>query len=164
MIQHWHLSPGLFQSWKLLLWVLRGPISEQLPYIDLYRQVLYRVIFYWCRVHSLAEKSPDFRFSSTRFYQIHCTHPPSTWSMEKVSKYNPRLETKHHASASVVVVNSLLATLNSRHALRRGGVHGIQSTEETTTSATTNTPLRTVLTRMYVVSHLAFFDVCWVFC
>jgi hypothetical protein len=104
--------------------------------------------------HSLTEKSSAFRFSSTQFYQIRCTHPLSTWSTAKVRKFNPCLKIHPYASVSVVVVNSLLATLNSRHALKRGGVHGDQSTEDDiTTSVPTNTPIRTILTRLYAVSR-----------
>jgi len=52
-----------------------------------------------------------------------------------------------------VVVNSLLATLNSRHALKQ---RGVQSTkEDTTTSVLVNTPIRTVLTGMYVTGNTA---------
>jgi len=55
-----------------------------------------------------------------------------------------------------VVINSLLATLNCRHAVKRGGGHGNQSTEDdTTTSVPRNTPIRTVLTRMYVTGNTA---------
>jgi len=57
------------------------------------------------------------------------------------------------AIAFVVVVNSLLATLNSRYALKGEGVRGDPSTVgDTTTSVLMTTPVRTILTQVYPVS------------
>jgi len=58
-----------------------------------------------------------------------------------------------YVGVSVVVINSLLATLNSRYALKGEGVRGdISTADDTTTSVRMNTPVRTVLTGMYAVS------------
>ena len=55
---------------------------------------------------------------------------------------------------SAVVANSLLATLNSRQALKGGGARdGDPSmTDDTTTGIPLSTPVRTVLTGLYAVS------------
>jgi hypothetical protein len=54
---------------------------------------------------------------------------------------------------SAVVANSLLATVNSRQALRGAGVREDSSnTDDTTTSIQMSTPVHTVITGMYVVS------------
>jgi len=49
-----------------------------------------------------------------------------------------------------LVANSLLATLNSRQALKGAGVRGqLSTTDDTTTSIPLSTPVRTVITEMY---------------
>jgi len=49
-----------------------------------------------------------------------------------------------------LVVNSLLATLNSRQALKGAGVRGdLSTTDDTTTSIPLSTPIRTAITGMY---------------
>jgi len=55
-----------------------------------------------------------------------------------------------------LVVNSLLATLNSRQALKGAGVRGdLSTTDDTTTSIPLSTPVRTAITGMYKTGTIA---------
>ena len=68
---------------------------------------------------------------------------------------------------SIVVINSLLATLNSRYALKGDGVRRDPSTvttDHTTTNVPTSTPVRTILTEIYAVSDLGCPFICLVSC
>ena len=72
-----------------------------------------------------------------------------------------------YRSVSVVVINSLLATLNSRYALKGEGVRGDPSTvtaDHTTTNVPMSTPVRTILTEIYAVSDLGCPFICLCSC
>jgi hypothetical protein len=75
----------------------------------------------------------------------------------KSEQSQPLFIIKLHVTPPVVVVNSLLATLNSRLALKGEGVRGDPpTTDDTTTSIPMTTLIRTVLAGMHAVSDYVF--------